>query len=157
MLIICLTLASKCLQRAKSINFNTSHCHNHSFTWGVKYTRRIMHAVLSCLVVPGHQQAQYRLKNLRPAVNIAVNKIDIKRVRYHFHVIAQQLSGHCDVISTQLWRHQQNVDRPRSHGDGVWRSSFLSSFMGTFCRVRNQIMCIFSWQTVYACCFDVYS
>ena len=27
------------------------------------------------------------------------------------HVIALQLSGHCDVISSRLWRHQQNDNR----------------------------------------------
>ena len=28
-----------------------------------------------------------------------------------FHVLASQLSGHCDVISHRLWRLQQNVNR----------------------------------------------
>ena len=27
------------------------------------------------------------------------------------HLIASQLSGHCDVISNRLWRHQQNENR----------------------------------------------
>ena len=49
----------------------------------------------------------------------------------------------CDVIS-RTWTEQV------SHGDGVWRSSFLSSFMGSLCRVRNKIMYGLSWQTVYA-------
>ena len=45
----------------------------------------------------------------RPTVNIAVNKIDIERVKYH--LFASQLSGHCDVIANRLWHHQQNVKR----------------------------------------------
>ena len=49
-----------------------------------------------------------------PAVNIAVNNIDMWRVRYHViasQLSASQLSGHCDVISNRLWRHQQNENR----------------------------------------------
>ena len=44
-----------------------------------------------------------------------------------------QVSGHCDVISrtyTERVRHRVNV----------WVSSFLSSFMGSLCLVRNKIM-----------------
>ena len=39
------------------------------------------------------------------------------------HVIASQLSGHCDVISNQLWRHQQNKSKQVRHGDDVYRLS----------------------------------
>ena len=85
---------------------------------------------------------------ISPWIKSISNELDIT-----FHVIASQLSGHCDVISTRLWRHQQNVQSQTeqvSHGTGVWRSLFLSSFMGSFCHVRNKIMYVLSWQTVYA-------
>ena len=39
-------------------------------------------------------------------IKLMANKLDIT-----IHVIASQLSGHCDVISKGLWRHQQNVNR----------------------------------------------
>ena len=32
------------------------------------------------------------------------------------------------------------------HGDNLWRSSFLSSFMDSLCRVRNKIMYVLSWR-----------
>ena len=35
-----------------------------------------------------------------------LNELDIT-----IHVIASQLCGHCDVISSRLWRHQQNKNR----------------------------------------------
>ena len=57
---------------------------------------------------------------------------------------ASQLSGHCEVISNRLWRNLQNENRVR-HGDDLYRSSFLSSFMD--CSVRNKIMYVLSWQT----------
>ena len=36
------------------------------------------------------------------------------------------------------------------HGDDVWISSFLSSFIGALCRVRNEIMYLLSWLTLSA-------
>ena len=44
----------------------------------------------------------------RPAVNIAVKKSIYNELD---HVISSQLSGHCDTISSRLWRHQQNENR----------------------------------------------
>ena len=43
---------------------------------------------------------------ISPWIKSISNELDII-----FHVIVSQLFGHCDVISTRLWRHQQNVDR----------------------------------------------
>ena len=71
------------------------------------------------------------------------NELDIT-----FHVLASQLCGHCDVISNRLWR-QQHVNRV-THGVDVWRSSFLSPFMDSFYRVRNEIMNVLAWRTVSA-------
>ena len=65
-------------------------------------------------------------------------------------MFASQLSGHCDVIANRLWRHQQNIKRASETRDDVWRSSFLSSFMDSLCRVRNRIMYVLLWRTVYA-------
>ena len=36
------------------------------------------------------------------------------------------------------------------HRVDVWRSSFLSSILSSYCRVRNKIMCVLSWWTVSA-------
>ena len=66
------------------------------------------------------------------------------------HVITSQLSGHCDIISNQLWHHQQNENQAR-HGDDVPKSSFSSSFMDTLCCVRNKITYVLSWRTVSVC------
>ena len=63
--------------------------------------------------------------------------------RHNCLVIVTSSALDCDVIS-RTWIEQV------SHGDGVWRSSFLSSFMGSLCRVGNKIMYVLSWQTVYA-------
>ena len=49
----------------------------------------------------------------------------------------------CDVIS------RTKAEWVR-HGDDVERSSFLSSFMDSLCRVRNKIMDVLSWRTVSA-------
>ena len=56
-------------------------------------------------------------------------------------MIASQLSGHCSVIS------RTKTEWVR-HGDDVWSSSCLSSFMDSLCRVRNKIMYVLSWRTV---------
>ena len=42
---------------------------------------------------------------ISPWIKSISNELDII-----IHVIASQLSGHCDVISSRLWRHQHNVD-----------------------------------------------
>ena len=53
------------------------------------------------------------------------------------HVFASQFSGHYDVITNRLWRHQQNVKR-------------ASVIYGSLCHVRNEIMYVLVWRTVYA-------
>ena len=66
------------------------------------------------------------------------------------HVIASQLSGHCDVISNRLWRHQQNENRASEKRGRCVKIVILSSFMDSFCRVRNKIIYVLSWRTVSA-------
>ena len=43
---------------------------------------------------------------ISPWIKSVSNELDII-----IHVIASQLSGHCDVISNRLWRHQQNENQ----------------------------------------------
>ena len=83
----------------------------------------------------------------RPAVDITI------------HVIASQLSGHCDVISNRLWRHQQKVMR----GSETWelwvKILVLASFMDSLYRVRNKII-MYSCDELFMhsreCYFGVY-
>ena len=48
------------------------------------------------------------LSRITPWIKSIFNELDIIS-----HVIASHLSGHCDVISNRLWRHQANVNRAR--------------------------------------------
>ena len=80
-----------------------------------------------------------------PWIKSISNELDIT-----CHVFASQLSDHCDVIANRLWRHQQIIKRASETLDDVWRSSFLVSFMDSLCRVRNKIMYVLLWRTVYA-------
>ena len=89
---------------------------------------------------------QYFLHNwpwISPWIKSISNELDIT-----IHMIASQLSGHCDVISNWLRRHHQN----ENWASETWgrRSSFLSSFMDSICHVRSKIMYVLSWQTVSA-------
>ena len=49
------------------------------------------------------------MKHDRPWISLWIKSIS-NQLDITFHLIASQLSGHCDVISTRLWRHQENVD-----------------------------------------------
>ena len=68
-----------------------------------------------------------------PWIKSTSNELDII-----IHVIASQLSGHCDVISNRLWRHQQNVKRASETRGNVWRSS--KSYDSPHCQSRGQIL-----------------
>ena len=61
---------------------------------------------------------------------------------------ASQLSGHCDVISNRLWRHQQNENWASETRGRCVNIVCLSSFMHSLCRVRNKILHVLSWRTV---------
>ena len=65
----------------------------------------------------------------RRAVNTAVNKIISDELDINVHVIASQLFRYCDVISNQLWRHQQNE----------YQASKGCSFLPSAATVRNSI------------------
>ena len=73
---------------------------------------------------------------ISPWIESISNELDII-----MHVITSQLSGYCDVIS------RRKTEWVR-HGDNVQRSSFLSSFMDSLCRLRNKIMYVLSWRTL---------
>ena len=73
------------------------------------------------------------------------NELDIT-----IHVISSQLSGHCDVTSKLLWRHQQNENRARETRGRCVKIVVLSSFMDSLCRIKNKIMYVLSWRTVSA-------
>ena len=77
-------------------------------------------------------------------MNIAVNQINIT-----CHVFASQLSGHCDAIANQLWRHQQNVKRATETRGWCVKILVLAQFMDSLCHVRNKIMYVLLWRTVY--------
>ena len=82
---------------------------------------------------------------ISPWIKSISNELDIT-----CHVFASQLSGHCDVITNRLWRHQQNVRRASYTRGWCVKILVLASFMDSLCRVRNKIMYVFLWRTVYA-------
>ena len=57
------------------------------------------------------------------------------------HVIASQLSGHCDVISNRLWRHQQNVNRASETRDRCVKIIVFIVIYGFVmpCKKRNNV------------------
>ena len=83
------------------------------------------------------------LSHDRSWIKSIYNKLDII-----IYVIVSQSTGHCDVISNQLWCHKKNVNLVRHRLD-LWKSSFLLSFTDSLCHVRNKIKYVLSWWTVY--------
>ena len=73
-----------------------------------------------------------------------------KELDITIHMITSQLSGYCDVINNQLWRHQQNIN-PASEAQGwcVKIVVFIIILLSLW-HVRNEIMYVLSWQTVFA-------
>ena len=95
-----------------------------AFVWGIHRGRwsprtkgqlrgKCFHLMTSswyiCLIWEVNQEQIYFLT--RPVVNIALNKSISNELDITIHVIASQLPGHCDAISTRLWRHQPNENR----------------------------------------------
>ena len=96
---------------------------------------------------PAYSSFSHHRSWISPWIKSIINELDNT-----FHVLASQFSGHCDVISHRLCRHHQNVNRASGViSNRLWRqmSSFLSVFTDLLCRVRNKIMYVFSWRTVY--------
>ena len=82
---------------------------------------------------------------ISPWIKSISNELDIT-----CHVFVSQLHGHCDVIANPLWRHQQNVKRARETRGWCVKILVLVSLMDSLCRVRNEIMYVLLWRTVYA-------
>ena len=80
---------------------------------------------------------------ISPWIKSISNELDII-----IHVIAPQLSGHCDGISNRLWRHQQSENWASETRGRCVKIGVLLSFMDSLCRVRNKIMYVLSWRTV---------
>ena len=81
---------------------------------------------------------------ISPWIKSISNELDIT-----CHVFASQLSGHCDIIANRLWRHRQNIRRTSEPLGWCVKILVLASFMGSLCRVRNKIMYVLLWRTVY--------
>ena len=71
---------------------------------------------------------------ISPPIRLISNELDTT-----IDVIASQWSGHCDVISNQLWRHRQNVNRTSETRGRCVQIVVLSPFMYILCRVTNKI------------------
>ena len=82
---------------------------------------------------------------ISPWIKSISNELDIA-----IHVIASQLSGQCDVIGNRLWRHQLNENWVSETRKRCVKIVVLSSFMDSFCCVRNKIMYVLLWRTVCA-------
>ena len=53
---------------------------------------------------------------ISPLIKSITNELDII-----FRMIMSQLSGHCDIISNQLWRHQQNENMWEWDTGKMWK------------------------------------
>ena len=78
----------------------------------------------------------------RQVVNMAVNKTDTYRVRYHFShaCVTNATSCHdlCNRLTSGWVRHAADA----------WQSSFISSPIVLLCRVRNKIMYVLLWRPI---------
>ena len=83
--------------------------------------------------------------SISPWIKSICNELDIT-----CHVFASQFSGHCDVIANRLWRHRQNVKLASETRGWCVKILVLASFMDSLCLVRNKIMYVLLWRTVYA-------
>ena len=83
---------------------------------------------------------------ISPWIKSISNELDIT-----IHVIAFQLSGHCDVINNRLWRHQQNENRASE--TRWWCVKIVVCiviYLDSLRRVRNKLMYVLPWRTVSA-------
>ena len=85
----------------------------------------------------------------RPWISLWIKSIS-NELDITCHVLSSQLSGHCDVIANQLWRHQQNVKRASETRGWCVKILILAPFVDSLCHVRNKIMYVLLWRTVYA-------
>ena len=65
-------------------------------------------------------------------------------------MFASQLSGHCNVITDRLWRHQQNMKRASKTRAWCVKILVFRVIVYSLCRIRNKIMYVLLWRTVNA-------
>ena len=82
---------------------------------------------------------------ISPWIKSKANELDI-----NIHVIALQLSHYCDVISNQLWHHQQNEDRVSETWGRCVKILVFIVIYEFIMSYRNKIMYVLSWKTVSA-------
>ena len=90
-----------------------------------------------------HSYPVYLGSWISPWMKSISNELDIT-----IHVIASQLSDHCDVISDRLWHHQKNGNRAGETRGRYVKIVVSSSFMDSLCHVRNKALYILLWRTV---------
>ena len=73
-----------------------------------------------------------------------------KELSMTFLMLGSKSSGHCDVISNRLWRHQQNVNWASETRGRCMQIAVSSSFMDSLCHVENIVLYVLSRWTVYA-------
>ena len=69
---------------------------------------------------------------ISPWIEFTFNEFDIT-----IHLIALQLSSHCDVISKRVWRHEPKENRASETRRRCIKIVVLSSFMDSLCREIN--------------------
>ena len=85
----------------------------------------------------------------RPWISLWIKSIS-NELDITCHMFASQLFGHCEVIANRLWRDQKNVKRTSETRRWCVKIRVLASFIDSLCRVRNKIMYVLLWRTVYA-------
>ena len=81
---------------------------------------------------------------ISPWIKSISNELDIT-----IHVIASQLSGHCDVISNRLWSHQQNENRASETQRRCVK-------IVVFIIIYGFLMSCKKYNNIYPCYFGVY-
>ena len=80
-----------------------------------------------------------------PWIKSISNGLDIT-----FHVPAPQLSGHCDVISNRVRRHQQNVNRANDTRDRCVKILVFIVIYAFVLSCKNNLIYVLSWRPIYA-------
>ena len=91
----------------------------------------------------------------RPWISLWIKSI-YSELDIAIHVIASQLSGHCDVISNRYDVISRMWNKRARHGVDVWWSSFLSTFKNQLRRVRNTIMYVLYSSELFVCALECY-
>ena len=113
-------------------------CQLHNLSWSVLF--------IVVTVVSEFWRLHFLTRSwISPWIKLIFYELDIA-----IHVITSQLLCHCDVFSDRLWRHQQNENWVSEPRERCVKIVDLSSFMDSFCCVRNKIMYVLTRRTVSA-------